>query len=311
MNMPLSHVDDQQLILTTQTAPRPAADHAFAALITRHASPVHAHVARSLSPDTSSVEDLVQLVRLRAWLRLRRAEPLILNERKTFEHYLCAVARNVVRDHHNELNEQRAHEDSLEDLQERSPERQLGSPEPAADRDGAPVHALRHALLATIPATALRQQQDRQLAHRAHDALTQHYALDGRSMEYAAATWVQGECRDAFILSIVAGLKQHEIATRLGIPLGTVGWRVSSGRRQYEAAYALLLWEEDGATEDDIARQFARLHGKNDGADAAEIARRVASEAQRVPHYLQEGRKLRAGFLRRITKSGGLASDQR
>ena len=313
MDVPLSHFDDQQLILTTQTAPRPAADHAFAALITRHASPVHAHVARSVGPDFSSVEDLLQKIRLRAWQSLRRGEPRVLTVsnatgQPSYEPYLMGIARNVVFDYFKEQKELNATEESLDTAAEPGAAWQAASVEPATDHGGMSLRNLRHALVRLALGKALGRA-DRKTTQAAQLALAQDYALDGRSTAYAAASLVNGACRDAYILATIVEMRHHEIATALGIPIGTVSAQVAEGRKQYGALYALLLWEE-GATEDDIARRFARLHCKDDNASAAEMARHVAIEAQRVPQYLADGRDLRARFERRATRGGGQTRDQ-
>ncbi len=314
MNAPLSQIADLHLIRTTQNSTRPTADHAFEMLITRHASPVHAHVAHRIRPDADSVDDLMQIVRLRAWNRLRRSNPLILTTSQvtgepSFQPFLLKIAHNVVLDYFSERNEQHANEESLEAAGEHGGVWRLVTTEPAVDRGTAMVGDLRRGLARLASVGALGRRQERPAPHRAQLALMRDYARDGRSTEYAAATLVHGPCCDAFILAAFQELRQHEIATKLGIPIGTVGAQIAEGRRQYEAAYALLLWEE-GETEDDIARRFARIHWKEEGASTAEMARRVAVEAQRVPLYLEHGRKLRARFLRRAEQGGGLASDQ-
>jgi RNA polymerase sigma factor (sigma-70 family) len=273
---------DQQLIYKTQTAQRPVADDAFKDLIARHESAMQAQVRDGSHADAMVNEDLLQVIRMRAWSRLRRKDPLILDEDATFGSFLHRIARNVLNDYYRLGSRLRQHEESLEARRERIPAWEPESPESVEMASDFEPHSLvsTELLVSMQGQVDSARQHDRHAAHQLYAELAERYALDGRHMEYAALTWVHGPCRDSFILHKVFEFKHQEIARRLHTAPGTVASHIVEGRKQFVALYALVLWEDDGASDRDIARRFG-------------------IELDQVAAFLERGRNLRERCQRR------------
>jgi RNA polymerase sigma factor (sigma-70 family) len=271
-------IADQQLIDETQNSQRPAADVAFEQLFAPYEGLLHRRLVVRVAPDVTQADDLLNEIRWRMWRRLRRKDALTLHPPATFSSYLYRIATHVMIEYH------KRHAGplgpiSLEQLQERHPGNEPASNDWTDGSNAEVLWQLHDDLLPDTPDGAASPSPQR-AAQRRQTQLALEYAHDGRSLAYQAFLWVEGPCRVSYALFKLQGHSQKEIAELLRVPEGTVSSHVSAAHEQFRALYALLLWEEEGAS-------------------TSRIARMLRISTNKVESYIERGRYLRARNPRR------------
>jgi RNA polymerase sigma factor (sigma-70 family) len=278
-------IADQVLIDETQNSGRDAAEVAFVQLLAPYERLLRRRLKTHVAPDVAQADDLLNEVRFRLWRRLRRKDALTLQPPATFSSYLYRITNNVVIEYH-KRHTSRLGSLSLEAAQEQHPGWEPASHDWTDGSDAEALWQLHDDLLATTPYSSEESLSQRENIQRRGEQLALDYAQDGRSMAYQALLWVQQPQRNAYILFKLKGHSQKEIAEQLGMEPNKVSSWVYVAHEQFRAFYALLLWEEEGASADHIAR-------------ALKIA------TNQVETYVERGRFLRARNQRRSDRVGG------
>ncbi|HEV2237766.1 MAG TPA: sigma factor [Ktedonobacterales bacterium] len=277
---------DQLLIDTTQNSARPVADNAFERLLAPHERLLHRRLVARVAPDVMQADDLLNEIRWRLWRRLRRRDALMLRPPATFTNYLYRIATHVMIEY-GKRHPGRLLPISLEESQERHPGWEPSSPDWTDGADAEALWRFHDQLLADAAAspTGHATPPGQRPAPRTPAQLALDYADDGRSIAYQALLWVHGPCRQSYLLFKLKGHSQKEIADFLGLALGTVSSHVATAHEQFRAFYALLLWEEEGAS-------------------TAQIAKALLISSNQVETYVERGRYLRARNQRRSDQMG-------
>jgi RNA polymerase sigma factor (sigma-70 family) len=278
---------DQRLIDKTQNSGRPAADVAFEELIAPHVAVLHRRLVARVAPDVTQADDLLNEIHWRLWRRLRRRDALTLRPPATFVNYLYRIATNVMIEY-GKRNPNRLLAISLEESQERHPGWEPASHDWTDGSDAEALWQFHDQLLADAADAGQTSQSTplgRRPAPRTPAQLALDYAEDGRSLAYQALLWIQGPCRQAYLLFKLQALSTNEIVARLGLVPNTVSSHVRMGHEQFRAFYALLLWEEEGAR-------------------TTQIAEALKISPNQVETYVERGRSLRARNQRRSDQMG-------